>query len=146
MATTFLNRGRRQLFPIAALLVGATLPASLLFSGPSDAAPAATQVAIEDDEFGDPVGELVSEADAIVQDLTTIAIDEGISVAQATLLYGWHDEFAQVASIVEALLPNTFAGSEVNPNGEARAVLKFVGDVPSGLPRCSRACPFRSRS
>lgn len=71
----------------------------------------------------------------VLEDMESIAADEGIPLEVAISRYAWHGEFADIAGQVEAAFPHDFAGAAVNTSGDQSATISFAGTVPDGVER-----------
>ena len=72
-----------------------------------------------------------SEAGDELQDLQTIARQLDIPLDEATVRYGWHDDFSRMVASIRASHPGDFTSASIT--GDAEAVLMFMGQVPSGV-------------
>lgn len=69
----------------------------------------------------------------VLEDMETVAQEEGIAVDEAAVRYGWHGDFSLVAMEVEQSHPDAFAGAEVDASGGQIATVSFVEEMPSGV-------------
>lgn len=66
-----------------------------------------------------------------LEDLTQLAAEDGISVAQAVARYGWHDEFVLAAAELSTEYPETFAYAELPDYEDSEPIVAFTSAVPS---------------
>jgi hypothetical protein len=67
-----------------------------------------------------------------VEDMTRVASQEGLSVADAVDRYAWEDDFADATSQVAEAFPDQFAIAAIEDSATPTATVQFKGDVPSG--------------
>lgn len=66
-------------------------------------------------------------------DLTAIAEERGVSVAEAAALVDWQNEFAIAATAIEEKFPGSFTDAEIISEQPAVARIRFKGEVPAGV-------------
>lgn len=63
-----------------------------------------------------------------LQDLVTLADDQGISLDEAVTRFGWRDNFAGAVDVMREAFPEDFAGAEIE--GADSAWIAFSSEVP----------------
>lgn len=73
-------------------------------------------------------GVLAAIPDEELVSLEGIARATGLSLEQATLRYGWNDEFSQLSTELAERFPSEYAGSRIDDS--SNAYIEFKGSVP----------------
>jgi hypothetical protein len=76
-----------------------------------------------------------------VEDMTQLATQKSISVAQAIDDYGWHESLSEVVGKVQEAFPNEYGGARIVGDGKSRAWVAFAGDAPASAIDMLRAAP-----
>ncbi|HLT10009.1 MAG TPA: S1 family peptidase [Micromonosporaceae bacterium] len=74
--------------------------------------------------------------------LRDVAVDDGITVEEAAERYGWHERLSQVVAEIMETYPDDYAGSMIEPVGEAVAWVAFKDRAPSGAVRMLEEFPY----
>ncbi|MFF5076225.1 hypothetical protein ACFY36_04185 [Actinoplanes sp. NPDC000266] len=75
------------------------------------------------------------------EDITQLATQKGISVAQAIDDYGWHESLSQVVGQVQEAFPGEYGGARIVDDGQSRAWVAFADDAPASALDMLRASP-----
>lgn len=66
-----------------------------------------------------------------LRDLTQMAADDGVTVADEIARYGWQVDFGDALGRLQQQYPGAFASASINEAGPIGAVVTFVGSVPA---------------
>ncbi|MGV9374195.1 hypothetical protein ACWDRB_00170 [Nonomuraea sp. NPDC003707] len=94
----------------------------------------------------DPEEETAIEDPAVseLEDIRQTAAEEGITLEEATALYGWQDDFAAAANQARDSYPDTYAGAVIAEDGRS-AWIAFKGEAPAAMADLTRTVPVPVR-
>ncbi len=69
--------------------------------------------------------------EAALEDLTTMAEQEGISLEEAIDRYAWHESFSMLVADIREKYPDRFAGAMITPDGNLW--IAFESKAPEGV-------------
>ncbi len=69
--------------------------------------------------------------EAELTDLRLMAKQDGITLDEAIISFGWHDRFATLANSLERDYPSQFTGARISDSKGRRAWIGFKGPVPA---------------
>ena len=125
---------------------GAALAATLVFAASPTSAMADTAVAgtacTSSTVVAPAAGrwQAALSADATA-DMTELARQKGLTVAEAVDDFGWHNDFSLVVGTVQEKFPAEYGGASIEDKAGARGWVAFAGAAPAGAVDILRASP-----